>query len=117
MKTILTLLAFFSIAAAAQADTGAGGFQGPDGRSLVTAAEVEGLADDTQVRLLGYIVRKTGDEEYEFKDDSGTLIVEIDDDDWRGVNVSPGDKVQLTGEVDKEWNRTEVEVDSVQLAE
>jgi uncharacterized protein (TIGR00156 family) len=80
-------------------------------------AEVDGLAVDTEIRLVVFIVRKTGDEKYEFKDDSGALIVEFDDDEWRGIEVSPSNKVELTGEVDRERTRTEVEVDSVKLVQ
>ncbi len=113
MKTIFLMALLGLVAVTAHAQTG--GFNGPDGRELVTALKVQELADDTNVRLVGYIVRKTGDEEYEFKDDSGTLIVEIDDDDWHGLEVSPADKVQLTGEVDKERAGNTIDVDSVQL--
>ncbi|HNP64568.1 MAG TPA: NirD/YgiW/YdeI family stress tolerance protein [Woeseiaceae bacterium] len=113
MKKICLIVLFGLAAATAYAQTG--GFSGPDGRPLVTALEVQELADDTHVRLVGYIVRKTGDEEYEFKDDSGTLIVEIDDDDWHGLEVSPTDKVELTGEVDKERTGNTIDVDSIRL--
>lgn len=113
MKKICLVVLFGLIAATAHAQNG--GFSGPDGRELVTALNVQELADDTDVRLVGYIVQKTGDEEYEFKDDSGTLIVEIDDDDWHGLEVSPADKVQLTGEVDKERSGNTIDVDSIRL--
>jgi uncharacterized protein (TIGR00156 family) len=117
MKSAFTLLLLCLAAAAAHAQTTSGGFSGPDGRQIVTVAEVDGLADETEIRLVGFIVRKTGDEKYEFKDDSGALIVEIDDDEWRGIEVSPSNKVELTGEVDRERTRTEVEVDSVKLVQ
>ena len=113
MKKICLVAIFGLAAVTAHAQTG--GFNGPDGRELVSALKVQDLPDDIDVRLVGYIVRKTGDEEYEFKDDSGTLIIEIDDDDWHGLEVSPGDKVQLTGEVDKERTGNTIDVDSIRL--
>ena len=42
-------------------------------------------------------------------------MVEIDDEDWRGVEAGPSDRVELRGEIDREWQRTELEADSVQL--
>jgi uncharacterized protein (TIGR00156 family) len=103
----LSVLAFTAHAA----DPTAGGFKGPDGATLVTAAK----ADNSFVKLQGYIVKSLGDEKYEFKDDSGTIVVEIDDDDWRGVEAGANDRVELRGEIDREWQRTELDADSVQL--
>ena len=117
LVSILTGTALALGAFAAVADEPAsGGFRGPDNLQLVTAAEASKLGDDTAVKLQGYIVRELGDEKYEFKDDKGTLVVEIDGEDWRGVEATPETRVELRGEIDKEWNRTEVDVDSVRLA-
>jgi uncharacterized protein YdeI (BOF family) len=33
------------------------------------------------------------------------------------VEAGPGDRVELRGEIDREWKRTEVDVDSVQLVQ
>ncbi|MCK6369794.1 MAG: NirD/YgiW/YdeI family stress tolerance protein [Gammaproteobacteria bacterium] len=108
-------LALAAFAAAAE-EPASGGFKGPDNLQLVTAAEARNLADDTVVKLQGYIVRELGDEKYEFRDDTGTLVVEIDSEDWRGVEATPEIRVELRGEIDKERNKTEVDVDSVRLA-
>ena len=37
----------------------------------------------------------------------------VPDDVWRGLNVTPRDKVRLEAEIDQEWRRTEVDVKSV----
>jgi uncharacterized protein (TIGR00156 family) len=105
------------VALAAHADPTTGGFKGPDGTTLVTAAQANEMDDDSFVKLQGYIVKSLGDEKYEFRDDSGTIVVEIDQEDWRGVEAGPGDRVELRGEIDREWKRTEVDVDSVQLVQ
>ncbi len=119
MKLISALtgaaLAIGALAAAAE-EPASGGFRGPDNLQLVTATEVSQLRDDTAVKLQGYIVRALGDEKYEFKDDTGTLVVEIDNEDWNGVEATPETRIELRGEIDKEWNKTEVDVDSVRLA-
>ena len=41
------------------------------------------------------------------------LTVEIDDDKWGGVNTGTQDKLELVGEVEKKYNSTELDVDSV----
>ena len=53
---------------------------------------------------------------YLFKDASGTVTVEIDNEDWRGLNVTPQDTVILNGEIDKEmFKDTKIDVDSIAL--
>lgn len=94
-----------------------GGFAGEAVATTYTsAADVENLADETYVTLKGNIVSKIGHEKYSFKDASGTIIVDIDDDDWHGVVANPTDVVILEGEVDKHFTEpTEVEVDRVRI--
>ena len=117
MYKTLPMIALCGVAAAAHADPSNGGFQGPDNFQPITVAEAAGLADDSPVRLEGFIVRAMGDEKYEFRDDTGTLIVEIDDDDWRGVDVTPELKVQLHGEIEQERQGVELDVDGVRAVE
>ena len=92
-----------------------GGFTGPAASNLkVTAAEAAKLSDDTPVILTGKIEQSLGDEKYMFRDASGTIIVEIDNDDWRGVTVGPNDTVELQGEVDTDmFQPSKVDVDVV----
>ena len=116
-KFALSLAALCAVAAAAHADPQAGGFKGPDNYQPVTVADTAGLADDSPVRLEGYVVRALGDEEYEFRDDTGTLVVEIDDDDWKGLEVTPEQRVQIHGEIDQERDRIELDVDGIRPME
>lgn len=74
--------------------------------------------DDTKVKLQGYIVKATGDEKYEFRDNTGSITVEIDDELWKGKAISPKTKVTLVGEVDVDYKptkRVEIDVDHVQF--
>lgn len=86
-----------------------GGFNGPDIAST-TVEQAKSLRDDSWVILEGNIVRKVGDELYEFRDRTGSINVDIDDKDWRGLTVSPQDRVRIEGEVDKDWNSVEIDV-------
>jgi len=119
MKTFLPItalsLAVTLAAGTALADGKTGGFTGPDNIPLVTAAEAAGLADETMIKLQGFIVRALGDEKYEFRDNSGTITVEIDGDDWGGVQATPDVKVELLVEVDRDFRRVEFDAESVRL--
>ncbi len=74
------------------------------------------MADDAFVIIQGNITQGLGDEKYVFTDGKDTITVEIDDEDWKGLNVGPDDVVVITGEVDKSWNNVEIDVDEIVLA-
>ncbi|VXC95944.1 conserved exported hypothetical protein [Pseudomonas sp. 8Z] len=94
----------------------ASNYTGPGATPQVTSvAAALQSADDTHVVLEGQIVKRLQDELYEFKDSSGTIRVEIDDEDWPAQQVSETAKVRLTGEVDKDFNGHEIDVDRVEL--
>ena len=83
--------------------------------AAVTVEQAKGMADDTFVVLEGPITQQLGDEKYTFQDASGTVTVEIDDEDWKGVKVQPTDVVVLTGTVDKDFTELEIDIDTVAL--
>lgn len=89
-----------------------GGFKGP-AADLVTARQALQVRDDARVTLKGNIVKSLGDDAYTFQDASGTIEVEIDGDVWRGQTIVPGDVVVISGEVDKDWTHTSVDVSSI----
>lgn len=82
----------------------------------MTVAEALKVSDDTPVKLAGKIEKSLGNEKYLFKDATGTITIEIDDDDWRGVTATPDSELIIEGEVDKDMFRdTEIDVDVVTL--
>lgn len=89
-----------------------GGFTGP-GPILVTVKQASSMRDDAPVTLRGFIVQSLGNEKYLFSDGTGTIRVEIDDKVWQGLQVTPKDKVEVQGEVDRDWKKVEVEVFSL----
>lgn len=112
---VLALTLTFALSGNAIAKKAGGGFQGP-GIEGTTVAEALKMNDDTAVVLVGKIERSLGNEKYLFKDNTGTIVVDIDDDDWNGVTVTPENTVELHGEVDKEIMKDpEIDVDRVIL--
>ena len=80
---------------------------------VITVEEAKNMNDDAYVILQGYITDRNGDEKYVFQDKTGSITVEIDDDDWDGVDVSPADLVEIQGEIDKGWTAVEIDVDTI----
>jgi len=89
-----------------------GGFTGP-GAQAVSVQEAKNLRDDAPVILRGTILRFLGDERYLFSDNTGTIVVEIDDKLWIGFSVSENELVEIRGEVDRELLRVEIDVKSI----
>ena len=115
-KMILALLMSLSVLATAQAQVG-GGFVGPgaNANSAMTIRDALKLRDESWVVLQGRIVASLGDEKYTFQDDTGAVMVEIDDD-WRGITVTPEPTIEISGELDKElFEATKIDVKSFRV--
>lgn len=78
-----------------------------------TVTEVMSLPDNTPVIMRGYITKNMGNNIFVFEDDSGTIMLEIDEEDWNGNTVRVDDIVTIYGNVDKGTNYTEIDVNSV----
>ncbi|MFD1801241.1 YgiW/YdeI family stress tolerance OB fold protein [Mixta tenebrionis] len=87
------------------------GFKQP--QNVVTVKEAKEMKDDSWVTVRGHIEKRLSDDDYLFRDKTGTLSVEIDDDVWKGQSVSPTDNVELQGELDKAFNDAQLEVKQV----
>jgi len=121
MKKFLYLLlagALFSTAAQAKHNGDAsmmhGGFYDAEATTM-SVADVLGQPDDTFVYMKGQIVKRVGEEEYEFTDGKDKIMLEIDNKIWKGQVVSPKDTVILYGEVDQHGSMKSVDVKSINL--
>lgn len=112
MKKVLAvlLLAGVSVGIAFAAQ---GGFKDSVTAKKSTVAEVLKMNNNSYVSIQGNIIKRLSDDKYSFKDSTGTITVEIDDDKWGGVSAGTQDKLELVGEVEKKYNTTEVDVDTV----
>jgi len=94
----------------------ANGYTGPSSvATSKTVAEAMKAADDTPVVLTGQITKKLSNETYEFKDATGTIQVEIDDEDLPGQPFDDKHTLRLTGEVDKHLTSREIDVDRAEI--
>ena len=132
MKRIASLTAIASLCAAAAfahaQSTGyvgpstkaapSAGYTGPSNVPLMTAKDLLANGkDDQYVRLKGKLTSHKGDENYEFTDASGKIMVEIDADRFpAGVTVDHNTLVELTGEFDKEmFGDSTVDVEQIKV--
>lgn len=114
----LVVMAFLSAAVATSVSANPnGGFNGgfaASAQAVSSVSQLSSMKDDQYVVLQGNIVKQVGGEDYLFRDTSGEVVVEIDHENWAGVNVTPSDEVRVYGEVDQSWHKTEVEIHRVE---
>ena len=71
------------------------------------------MNNNSYVKIQGNIVKRISDDKYTFKDSTGTMTVEIDKDKWQGKSVNQKDKLELSGEIEREFNGIMLDVDSI----
>ncbi|MDR1030838.1 MAG: NirD/YgiW/YdeI family stress tolerance protein [Treponema sp.] len=91
-----------------------GGYTGPSSVQISKVSDVKTMPHDADVVLEGRIESYLGNEKYLFNDGSGTVILEIDNDEWNGLEVGADDVVILYGEVDKKSQRIAIEVEKIE---
>lgn len=90
-----------------------GGYQNTS-EPILTIVEVLELQDDTPVKVSGKIVKHQKGDKYHLQDNTGTIVVEIDSQEWNGNTITEEDEVIIYGEVDKDGDSTEIDANSVQ---
>ena len=59
--------------------------------------------DDQIVTLEGFITQQVKHEKYMFRDSTGEMLVEIDDEIFQGQRVDPKTKIRIDGELEKDF--------------
>lgn len=116
MRYMLSLILVLILAFPAYA-----AFSGPGTAVGVnTVAQAKGASDDAPCVITGNIIMKVtgGDEKYIFKDSTGQITVEIDDELFVGRDITPDTKIRITGEVDKDMMKdAEIDVQFFEIIE
>ena len=97
--------------------TQAGRYTGPSSAALSTVKQLLANGkDDQYASLQGRIVSHDQGKNYTFADASGSMSVEISPKRFpQGQAVSAEQRVELSGKLDKGWNKTEFEVKEMRL--
>ncbi len=87
-----------------------GGFGAPAGANATTVQQViQNGYDDQKVTLTGRMTNFIGHESYEFTDDTGRILIKLDDDrNWS--HIKKDQLITIYGEVDRENNNIEIDV-------
>lgn len=102
---------------AANADFVAVAQMNPNGivtEDIITVSDLRNMRDETPVVLVGTITEQVGADTYTFMDNTGSITVEIDGDEWGGQTITPNDTVKISGEVERGIFTTQIDVENVQ---
>jgi len=115
MKKILLLLSLtlLSVPCFAAFSADVGGFHDTANANKTNVAKALKMNDRSYVTLQGNIEKQLSDDSYLFKDSTGSITVEIDKDKWLGQNVTPKDKIEISGQIEKKFNYIKMDVYSV----
>jgi uncharacterized protein (TIGR00156 family) len=114
MILALAMALFATSSAVAQFQAGDGA-QGSGGSGGGTVMYAKSARDDSMVTLTGNIVARLSDDDFTFRDSTGEIRVEIDDEVWRGQKVKPDTMVRISGEVDRDLMKTKVDVHTLEI--
>jgi uncharacterized protein (TIGR00156 family) len=81
--------------------------------NCINIKDVIKMKDNSYITIQGNIIKKISDDKYILKDSTGTMIVEIDEEKLKGININQNNKVELTGELEKDFNGIMLDVDSI----
>jgi len=81
------------------------GFTGPV--QTVTVEKAKTFEHRTPVIITGNIVQAIGGDLYIFRDSTGEITLRIGPREWYmlGSNISPSDKIEINGELHRDWQR------------
>ena len=93
-----------------------GGFVGPNGVRVMSVQRLRQSRDDTYAVLRGHIVTYLGDEKYVFADESGQIRIDLSWEDMPyGTTFDQSRKVEISGELDREFGALEFDVNHMRL--
>ncbi|MDF0606842.1 NirD/YgiW/YdeI family stress tolerance protein [Neisseriaceae bacterium TC5R-5] len=91
-------------------------FEGPGSTSpITTVTEAKKASDDTKITLEGNIVRQVSHDTYVFSDKTGSINIEIDDEDLPAEKFNANTKVKITGEIDKNLSGNKIDVKHIEI--
>lgn len=74
--------------------------------NITTVQQALKGSDNATVVLQGNIIKRLKDEdEFLFRDSTGEIVIEVEDEAWNGQDVSPSDKITIEGKVDTHKTR------------
>lgn len=110
MKKLMVLTTILTLSTSAFANYQGNNTQGSNVAKVTTVAKAKRAYDNTPASISGYIVKQIDEDTFIFKDSTGQIQIDVDDEVWAGLNINAKNKVRIYGEVDKDDGRTQINV-------
>ena len=126
MKKIIALTTLIAASSMAMAQ---GGFQDPnapqqpqqmqrgffdEANAIKNVKDAQNAKDDAPIMIEGKILKQVGKNDFIFQDATGQIQIDVSKKAWQGQEITPNDNIVIYGKVDKEWNKTELDVKRIQ---
>ncbi|WP_202305033.1 YdeI family stress tolerance OB fold protein [Dryocola clanedunensis] len=90
------------------------GYRGMEDAQGMTIVQAKAMHDGASVSLTGNLIKKTGEDRYQFRDKTGTLDVTIPLAVFDGRSVQPDQLIAINGTLDKKQKPAVMKVDHLQ---
>lgn len=84
-----------------------------ESQAVKNVKDIQTAKDKAFVMIEGKIIKQIGKKDYLFQDATGEVEIEVSRKAWGGQTITPNDKIEIRGLVDKEWDKTEIEVKQI----
>lgn len=84
-----------------------------ESQAVKSVKDIQAAKDKAFVMIEGKIIKQVGKKDYLFQDATGEVEIEVSRKAWGGQTITPNDKIEIRGLVDKEWDKTEIEVKQI----
>lgn len=107
-----------TVAALVVATAASAQFTGPTTNTRAqpsTVAQVASARPGSYVILTGNIVERQREDYFTFRDSTGTIRVEIEDEVFAGRKVTPETNVRITGEIERGFSGRYIDADRLEI--
>ncbi|PLM99570.1 TIGR00156 family protein, partial [Klebsiella pneumoniae] len=87
------------------------GYRGVEDGRIMTVEQAKTMHDGATVSLRGNLLKRQGDDRYQFRDKSGTITVIIPVAAFNEQHVEPDDLVNINGSLDRKMTPPVVRID------
>lgn len=84
-----------------------------ENKAVKSIDAIKNAPDNAFVQLQGKIIKQVGKKDFIFQDATGTVEIEVSHKAWQGQTITPNDNVEIRGKIDKEWEKTEIEIKQI----
>lgn len=89
------------------------GYRGMEDARIMTVTQAKEMHDGASLSLRGNLIKKTGEDSYQFRDKGGTIDVIVPPAVFDGREVSPDNLLTISGSWDKKHNPPVMRVDRI----